>query len=97
MTSSYFCIDKGIFDITNIQFVYPTLDLSHNLYRTICDVIDQNQRQLCTFRHSSFRDDETRILLIHGTEDMIHRLTKFKMFLQKYQLKLKNEKTYHLE
>lgn len=86
MTSSYFCIDEGIFDITNIQFVYPTLDLSNNVYSTICDVIDQNKRQLCTFRRSCFRDDETRILLIHGTEDMIYRLTKLKLFLQKYRV-----------
>jgi len=97
MTSTYYHLDKGIFDLTSIQFIYPTLDLSHNLYKTICDMIDKNESQLSTFRCSCFRDDETRILLIHGTEELIYRLTKFKLFLVKYHYDFKNEITYSLD
>lgn len=82
---SLYRLHQGIFDIHIIKSLYPKMDLSQNIYTNICSVLQENQKQLSIFKELTFRDRETQILMIYGTEDLVYRLNQFKLFLEKYQ------------
>lgn len=71
-----------IFDIGYLKFVYPGIDLSYNLYKNICDKIQENRKCLASFKNGYFSDHETKLTLVYGTEYLISYLDKFKRFLE---------------
>jgi hypothetical protein len=76
--------DCHIFNIELIQSLYPNLDLSHNIYSSVCDMIDLHRKQFIVFHKGYFRDQETENLLIHGTNELLVHLIRFKKFLERY-------------
>lgn len=88
---SFYSINNGLFDIGYLLSIYPQLDLSYNLYLNVCYLLDSNKKQLQVFKDCKFRDSDTRILLVDGTEELIRKLERFKFFLQKYKVQNENE------
>ena len=76
-----------IFDTGYLKFVYPNIDLSLNLYKSVCEKIQENRKCLASFQNGYFRDGETKITLLYGTEYLISYLDKFKRFLEKNEIK----------
>jgi hypothetical protein len=82
--------DLHLFYTGYIMSVYPHWDLSDNLYTTLDREICSSTQKLDVYRKGMFRDEDTKVLMVYGTEHLIRMLGQFKKFLDKYQNLNKN-------